>query len=610
MSILDTFYILFKTDADKAAADTKKLGDAADQTEDKLRKTDATSQKLAASFINMAKAAAAPLLALASFGTLANIAVERAAAIRELDSFSAKLNSSISDVDAFQRSVKELGGETAGAVDSLSKIAEKVNEAFSDKESGARKDFDKWKLSFKDVKGEALGATDSMLALAGNLEKVSRAEALARIKKLGIEDATTIDLLLRGRRELEEYMRAQKESGVVTEEQALAVREYYGELGRASNGLTSIGNRIVATFLPAITKVVAVFGDLVGWMNRNRTIVQGFFIGVAAVVTAYFLPAMAAAAAAVIAATWPFLAIGAAIAAVGAAFALAYEDVVAFMNGQPSLIGELVKRYEWFADIIRGIGDLYNWLEDAAGAALSGIKSAWDLFVSASETAAQAQQDFWSNFKPIWESIKNLISSVGELASAVLSRIGIDVGALVSEWSGRFSELSPMAERVFGDMLAAIGLKVKDITAFANVIKDAFVAAFNWIKSVWDSTIGGIASTINGIAQRIQGLANSVGSGGPVNVGAGQRAIDAGASVGAMIGPAQRALNGASTSPISNVTPGGGQTNIDQSRTTTVGAVNVTVKEGDGKAIARTVRQELQNQFRTTSSKLDDGVDR
>lgn len=610
MSILDTFYILFKTDADKAAADTKKLGDAADQTEDKLRKTDATSQKLAASFINMAKAAAAPLLALASFGTLANIAVERAAAIRELDSFSAKLNSSISDVDAFQRSVKELGGETAGAVDSLSKIAEKVNEAFSDSESGARKDFDKWKLSFKDVKGAALGATDSMLELAGNLEKVSQAEALARIKKLGIEDATTIEMLMLGRRTLEEYIRVQKESGVVTEEQAFAVREYYGELGRAQNGLTSIGNRIVATFLPAITKVVAVFGDLVGWMNRNRTIVQGFFIGVAAVVTAYFLPAMAAAAAAVVTATWPFLAIGAAIAAVGAAFALAYEDVVAFMNGQPSLIGELVKRYEWFAKVVQGIGDVYNWLHDVAGQAIEGIKSAWGVLLEALNSYMQLQRDFWGQFEPIWSAVKNYFSAVGELVAAMTGRAKSDLLGMLNEWSGRLAELPAMAERVFGDMLAAIGLKVQDITAFATVIKDAFVAAFNWIKSVWDSTIGGIAATIDGIAQRIQGLANSVGSGGPVNVGAGQRAIDAGASVGAMIGPAQRALNGASTSPISNVTPGGGQTNIDQSRTTTVGGITVNVKEGDGKTIARTVRQELENQFRTTSSKLDDGVDR
>jgi hypothetical protein len=121
-----------------------------------------------------------------------------------------------------------MGGESAAALDTLVKLGEKVNEAFADAESGARKDFAAWGLAFKDAGGQALGASEAMLELAGNLENVSRAEALARIKKLGIEDAATIDLLLKGRAALEQRIRAEKELGVVTEEQAANVREYYG----------------------------------------------------------------------------------------------------------------------------------------------------------------------------------------------------------------------------------------------------------------------------------------------------------------------------------------------------------------------------------------------
>lgn len=366
MSVLETFYILFKSNGAQAADEIEKVDDASDKAEKGLKKVDKAADQISKSFIAMAKNLAAPLLALASFGSLTALATQRAQAVRELDAMSVKLNSSISDVDAFQRSIKGLGGETAGALDSLSKIGEKVNEAFADKESGARKDFKEWGLAFRDTKGEALGATEAMLELAGNLEKVSNAEALARIKKLGIEDATTIEALMLGRATLEEHLRVQKEMGVVTEENAAAVRDYYAALGDAQNLLTSIGNKILATFLPIATRGVEIFGTAIKWMIDHQKLVEGFFTGLATVLAVKYTPAMIRAAWATAAALWPYLAIIAVIGAVGAAFALAYEDVDAFMSGQPSLIGELAKKYEWFGDFIKKIGELFTSLGEAA----------------------------------------------------------------------------------------------------------------------------------------------------------------------------------------------------------------------------------------------------
>ena len=57
---------------------------------------------------------------------------------------------------------------------------------------------------------------------------------------------------------------------------------------------------------------------------------------------------MFSAGAATLVAISPFLLIGAAIAAVGVAFALLYEDVVAYLGGQESYIGDLAEKYEWF----------------------------------------------------------------------------------------------------------------------------------------------------------------------------------------------------------------------------------------------------------------------
>ncbi|MFX3916327.1 hypothetical protein ACJBW5_10320, partial [Streptococcus suis] len=85
--------------------------------------------------------------------------------------------------------------------------------------------------------------------------------------------------------------------------------------------------------LPAITWVIDKLGDLVKWFGENQTVITGFFIAIAAVAAYMYLPAMLAAAAATLAATCPFIAIGAAIGAAAAMFALIYDDIMNFIEG-------------------------------------------------------------------------------------------------------------------------------------------------------------------------------------------------------------------------------------------------------------------------------------
>lgn len=625
MSILDTFYVLFKTNAAGAAEDIEDVDKASDKAEKGLKKVDKAADSVGQSFIAMAKQIAAPLLALASVGSLMNLAIGRAANIRQLDAFSAKLNSTVSDVDAFQRSIQGIGGEGTAALDSLVKIGEKVNEAFADKESGARKDFEAWGLAFKNTKGEALGATEAMLELAKNLESVSNAEALARIKKLGIEDATTIEALMLGRSTLEAHIRAQKEMGVVTEEQAAAVREYYSELGNAKNALTSLGNELVGLVLPAVTAAIGWFNKLASWMAENKVLVTGFFIGVAAAITTYFLPAITAAAAAVIAATWPFLAIGAAVAAVGAAFALAYEDVVAFMNGQPSLIGELAERYEWFADIIKGIGVLFGWLKTAAEVNFQAIKLIWnavtDAFKAApgiigpilssisegAESFGEAYRSALETIRPLWEALGNAAKLAGEIGERVFSRLSEDASALAARFSERFAEIGQSFKAVFEGMVGDIDPIIADVQRAADLIRQAFVASFEAVKAAWNSTIGAIASGINAAVEKLRGL---LSLGGDVMVPANDNASKAGAAIGGMV-KGKTMLDTMSTNSINGQTQqsiAGAGSNVTNTSNVSVGNVTVNTQATDAKGVAAAVKGELKKQLSTTSSQLDDGV--
>lgn len=587
MSILDTFYILFKTDAADAAKDLKKVEKASDDAADGLSRTDKAAVKMSSSFIKFAKDLAAPLAGLLSIGSLYATAIARADHIGQLDRFSVKLNSTISDVDAFQRAVKGVGGETDQALDSLVKIGEMVNEAFSDKDSGIRKDFEGWGLAFKNTKGEALGATDAMLKLAANLEKVSAAEALARIKKLGIEDAATIDLLMMGRKNLEEHIAAQKEMGVVTERQAAVVRDYQSALGDAQNTLSSFGNRILEIFLPAVTRGIEGFTTAFTWLRNNQRLVEGFFLSIGTAITTAYLPAVIRAAWWTAAALWPYISLIAVIGAVGAAFALAYEDVRAFMDGQPSLIGTLAEKYKWFADVVEDISGVFGKLGEAAE------------WLSSTDSG-----------------------KLGEIARTLLSLDGLDAAAL--SIGALTLALSPLARTLFLFALAFSAAKTGlDYLSSLKTDLDAKVAATVAVENpaAKPGYVESAGYDEKGEFIYMNGNARVDRPAEKPTEGFSNDALDyklqlmqeEGARVEGMLSDAHRLLTAASNTPLNSQTKetlGPPVTNNDITNTVNVGGVTVNTQATDAKAIAGAVRGALASELRNTSSQFDDGVEK
>src|SRR5690606_15620348 len=97
------------------------------------------------------------------------------------------------------------------------------------------------------------------------------------------------------------------------------------------------------------------------------------FAAIAAVVAAVYLPAMISAAAATLAATWPIIAIGAAIVAAAAAFALIYDDIMNFIDGNDSLIGQLFENYPIVKDMVMGIVDAFRFMGEIVGGVFESL---------------------------------------------------------------------------------------------------------------------------------------------------------------------------------------------------------------------------------------------
>lgn len=500
MSLLDTFVMVFQADADSAIKKIEALADAnedAEKSTEEMRKaldkqiaalelqaktagmskSEALLYKMAqdgatradidrakaaleasgameqeeAAVSSLAKRIVGFAAASLSIGAAISSAFARADNIRAIEQTADAIGVAIEDVDAFGKAADAMGGDAQGARDSLTDMAEAMGEALADKESGRAKAFQKLGVSIADTSGKAKDSLTGILNLASAVEGMSKSEAVFKIKELGITDNRTVEMVLKGRKELERMLAVQKEQGVISKESAENARKLTEAMGSLKNGLASAGNGFIDYIIPAITKVIEWLGKGVAWMRDNKDFVLGFFAAVAAVVLAVYAPAMWAAASATIAATWPLIAIGAAIAAAAAAFAILYDDVMNFVEGNDSFIGQVSEKYPIVGQIVHGLVDAFKAMWDTliTGAAqigtfvsnafmqvVDGIKYAIDFMVEAYGRIQTFTTSVVAAFQAMGDGIAAVFSFIVEAVKSSLSFVSAGLEKLKSGVSG------------------------------------------------------------------------------------------------------------------------------------------------------------------------------
>lgn len=371
--ILDVFTILFEADTGKAKAGVDDTRKSTEDLVDEMVKADKQASKTGQSMAGFAAKALGALTAALSAGQAISGAIGRAEDIAAIERTSNALGIATEDVDAFGKAMTQLGGDAQGARDSLTDMAESIGEALQDVESGRAKTFAALGVDLKDVNGQAIDASEGMLRLAESVEGMSQGEAVFRIKELGITDNRTVEALLKGRKELERLLKVQKEANPLTAEQVKRGKQLTEAMGGWRNAAGNAAAQFFDMLIPALTKAIEWLTKIVDWAGENRDFVVGFFIAVGAAVTAIYLPAMIAAAAATLAATWPIIAIGAAIVAAAAAFALIYDDIMNFIDGNDSMIGQIFENYPMVKALIMGIVEAFKFMGDVVGAVFESL---------------------------------------------------------------------------------------------------------------------------------------------------------------------------------------------------------------------------------------------
>lgn len=574
MALLDELFIRIVADSSGVDRAVDESSRKTDKLTESLDKAETQSNSTGEAFAGFAAKALGALTAALSVGSLISGAVDRAAQIGELSRTSEALNIAIDDLDAFGKAAERAGGDAQGARDSLTDMAEALGEALSDKESGRAKAFQALGLTITDVNGKAKDGLTGILDLASAVEGLDKSTAVFKIKELGITDNRTVEMVLKGRKELERMLAVQKEQGVVTKESADRALAFNSALAGLRGAASNTSNAFLDSIIPALTKVVDWLTIVVDWAGEHKDFVVGFFAAIAGVVAGVYLPAMIAAATATIAATWPLIAMGAAIAGAAVAFGLIYEDVMNFIDGNDSLIGQIFDKYPLIEQIVMSLANIFR-----------------DTFQTLTAGATQAGEFISIAFNQIVQAIKFCIDYLSEAYGSV--------SAFVSGSMGSFESLREGVKSIFAVIVATIRGALSSVTGAIDAIGSAIKSAAG--------VVGIKIGTDDAPVPRPRVMPPGSGQ-APSDV----PMVDSPASTLAAMQSGNNQLAAAQASQLNAVTSNAISNTTNRSSETSVNVerVEVNTQATDSQGISRDIGSSLSDQLRNLNHESATGVER
>lgn len=302
-----------------------------------------------------------------------------------------KVKSSIEDINYASDKVKNnfsaIGRSISGIVTSylsvhaiLSSLSESLN---YDIELGKNsrllgvnsQELEQWEGVVRHAGGTAQDFDSSLKSLAENLNttpavaikylpkladifhSLSRFTAIKLGKSIGL-DENFILLLQHGRRELEEYLKHQKELGLVSKENIEITTNYYKSLDDLHNSVITLGNSILSETLPYISKFFNLLVISFEYLSKHSSFILSFLGSLAAGALAAgvaFIPLFG-----------EIMLIVGALLLLSGTVGLVFDDLYNYFKGNKSLTGNIADKIQSFKDIDKETGksDSIEWLRE------------------------------------------------------------------------------------------------------------------------------------------------------------------------------------------------------------------------------------------------------
>lgn len=449
--------------AEKNAAKTTK------ENSEARRKSVVDTQKADVSMQGLLKTVNASIKGFAAFtglllgaSGLSKLALDAAKANRELDTTAKNLGMARKELSAWQGAA-EMAGESANGMSGYMKtLSGDMQSLIMMGDTSVLPYFNALGVSLLDSTGKARKLDDVMLDLADRFSTMDRQQAYTLAQQMGIDDGT-FNTLSRGRAEMERMLEIQRDmyhSSEADIENSRKLAEARAVLNARWESLKlMIGNALI----PVLTTLTEIVSGFVGFLVKHEHVTKGVFLGIASAIGIFLVPMLVTATAAVFAFIAPFAPLIAAVAGLGAAFGLLYDDYKTWAEGGKSL-------FDW--------GRFTSYINSSKVSTDSLGKSFIYLttgYTSWSE-AANGMLD--------WMRLKGFID--GNTVS---------VGSLMNGFKNLASELSDGLMPYLMDIVEIFNrLKEGDFSGAGEAVKVAFKRRWEAVKSfagaAWDRVTG------------------------------------------------------------------------------------------------------------------------
>ncbi|MBI6530195.1 hypothetical protein JEP40_13865 [Proteus vulgaris] len=361
LTALNADYTQFiETMRTKGIKTTGEESKAQDHLQKELSETEAKYKEAGSSVAGFATKALGAVGIVMSIGSIFAESVSRSQEIETLDKLGKKIGVATADVDAFSGAMAELGGSRESAQADLSAMAN----AF----------------------GNTKDSMEKVLQTADKVQGMSFDKAKKTLEGMGVSDDKTIELMMKGRKELERTMGIQKEYSGISKESIESSIKFNTAMSKFQQTSGVLKNSFLEMVIPALSKGLDWLTKFISFCKENKNLLIGFFSAVGLAVALYYVPPMIAAASATLAATWPIIAIIAIIALLAVAFAIVYDDIMNFIDGNDSMIGRILEKYPRLKIVILALWEtfkkLFEYLKVIVGVVADIVVAGWDLMAS------------------------------------------------------------------------------------------------------------------------------------------------------------------------------------------------------------------------------------
>ncbi len=354
---------------EKAESKTGKSGKGLDKHAEKVKQNVKQAKNLTEAMGKVAKGAAALFALVTGSNALDKLIREAAEANVQLDNLSRNIGMNRDQLQAWGGMAEMAGGSAEGMKGSLAGLSMGITRLTTMGDTSMVPFFNAFGVALLNADGKARDLDSIMLDLSDRFSKMDRVQAYNLAKSMGLDDGT-INTLMLGRAEMEKMLEMQRNLYHSGEKEIAVSRELTRSRAYLNQQWDALKNMLADALAPHLLRLVKLVSSFADFLMRNENTMKHVFEGVAFVLGAVLIPVLWSAVTALYAFIAPFALAAAAVAALGAAFVLLYDDYKTWAEGGKSL-------FDWgaFTGYIRTSKVSVDSLNSAFAYLVTGYKS-------------------------------------------------------------------------------------------------------------------------------------------------------------------------------------------------------------------------------------------